>query len=73
LIEVEAVALATYAVRHMESRTERPRLMGCTWQRMGAHGDRLPRLTLKAGRKEGHKAGLPVQRNLGCKRIEGHP
>jgi hypothetical protein len=29
--------------------------MVCTWLLMAVHGDRLPRLTLKAGRKEGHK------------------
>src|SRR6266566_2875697 len=30
--------------------------MVCTWCLMAAHGDRLPRLTLKAGRKAGCKA-----------------
>ncbi len=35
-----------------------PRLIARTWLRIASHGDRLPRLTLKAGRKEGCKAGL---------------
>ena len=34
-----------------------PRLIARTWLRMAAYGDRLPRLTLKAGRKGGCKAG----------------
>jgi hypothetical protein len=39
------------------SRTEVPRLMMCIWLHIAAHADRVPRLTLKAGRKEGYKAG----------------
>jgi hypothetical protein len=31
--------------------------MVCIWLHIAAHADRSPRLTLKAGRKEGYKAG----------------
>ena len=33
-----------------------PRLIARAWLRIASHGGRLPRLTLKAGRKEGCKA-----------------
>jgi hypothetical protein len=35
-----------------------PRLIARALRRIAPHGDRSPRLTLKAGRKEGCKAGL---------------
>jgi hypothetical protein len=39
------------------SRTEVPRLTVRTWLHIAAYADRSPRLTLKAGCKEGCKAG----------------
>jgi hypothetical protein len=30
-----------------------PRLISCAWSLMASHGNRSPRLTLKAGRREG--------------------
>jgi hypothetical protein len=37
--------------KHDGSRTEVPRLIAGAYPLMAAHGDRLPRLTLKAGRR----------------------
>ena len=35
-----------------------PRLIVRTWSLMASHGDRSPRLTLKAGRNGRYKAGV---------------
>ena len=39
--------------------------MACTWLRAASHVERSPRLTLKAGRKEGYKAA-PLSSETKC-------
>ena len=51
-----------------------PRLIGGACRRIAAHLQRLPRLTLKAGRRAGCKAGQIVQRsNVSLNRLAGQP